>query len=134
MLSKGQQYDFEFSYSQEDVRSFSEITQDYNPIHLDYDYAAKTIYKKPIIHGFLGGAIFSRILGTKFPGEGTIYLQQNLIFKRPMYAEVVYKANLTVKEVDPEKHTAVLETVVIESASGKVTIMGEAIILNKSKI
>lgn len=134
MITIGQQYVLEFTYSQEDVKAFADITNDLNPIHLDKEYAANTVYKKPIIHGFLGGSIFSRIFGTLFPGEGTIYLQQNLIFKRPMYVDVVYKAIITVKDVDPEKHRAVLETEVTDSSSGKTTITGEATILNKSKI
>ncbi|CAN5192004.1 MaoC family dehydratase [soil metagenome] len=134
MFSIGQQYELEFSYTQEDVKAFADITSDHNPIHLDQEFAANTAYKKPIIHGFLGGAIFSRIFGTLFPGEGTIYLQQNLNFKRPMYVNVLYKAIITVKEVDPEKHNAVLVTEVVDLNSGKATISGEATILNKTKI
>jgi acyl dehydratase len=134
MLKNDQQYEIEFSYSQEDVKAFADITKDYNPIHLDQEYAANTIFKKPIIHGFLGGAIFSRIFGTLFPGEGTVYLQQSLNFKRPMYVDVIYKAIITVKEVDYKKNTAVLGTEIIDVNSGKSTITGEASILNKLKI
>ncbi len=130
----GQQYELEFSYTQEDVKAFADITNDHNPIHLDQEYAASTPYKKPIIHGFLGGAIFSRIFGTLFPGEGTIYLQQSLNFLRPMYVDIVYKTIIKVKEVDQEKHKAVLETEVKDLNTGKTTISGEATIMNKSKI
>lgn len=134
MISSGQKYELEFSYSQKDVVKFADITGDHNPLHLDHEFAATTIFKKPIIHGFLGGAIFSRILGTKFPGEGTVYLSQSLTFKRPMFTDILYKAMITVKEVDIIKNVAVLETVIVENASGKPVITGEATVMNKNKI
>lgn len=134
MISSGQKFELEFSYSAKDVADFAAITGDNNPLHLDEEYAATTVFKKPIIHGFLGGAIFSRILGTLFPGEGTIYLSQSLQFKRPMFTGIAYKAIITVKEVDLNKNAAVMETVVVDVASGKVLISGEAQVMNKAKI
>ena len=62
----GETYKTIFSYSQNDVQKFAEVTGDINPIHLDEKYASKTIFKKPIIHGFLSGSIFSKILGYTF--------------------------------------------------------------------
>jgi hypothetical protein len=70
----------------------------------------------------------------KFPGEGTIYLKQEMNFKRPMYAGIQYEAVLTVKEVNKEKHSAVIETKVKEKESGKVNLIGEASIMNKERI
>jgi acyl dehydratase len=134
MIKIGDIFEEEFSFSQQDVNAFANISGDHNPIHIDPEYTANTVYKKPIIHGFLGGSIFSKILGTSFPGEGTVYLNQTISFKRPMYPEVKYKAVLTVKEIDNEKHRAIIDTKIIESESGKPNITGEASVMNKIKI
>lgn len=134
LMEQGQIYTEEFSFVQEDVIKFAEITGDHNPIHLDPAYAATTMFGKPIIHGILGASILSKALGMHFPGEGTIYLSQQCTFKRPMYVGVKYEAVLTVKEVVKGKHTATIETRIIEKESGKTNLIGEACIMNKLKI
>jgi len=133
-MEQGQSYIEVFSFSQDDVVKFAQISGDHNPLHLDEEYASKTMFGKPIIHGVLGASIFSKILGMKFPGEGTIYLKQEMNFKRPMYAGIQYEAVLTVKEVNKERHSAVIETKVKEKESGKVNLIGEASIMNKERI
>src|ERR1700752_2261791 len=104
MLDVGQSYTETFSLSQEQVKAFADVTGDHNPLHIDADYASKTVFKKPIIHGIFGISIFSKILGMKFPGEGTIYMKQEISFKRPMYIDLPYEAVASVKEVNREKH------------------------------
>ncbi|MFL5730355.1 MAG: MaoC family dehydratase, partial [Cytophagaceae bacterium] len=74
MIEQGQVYTESFSFTQEEVVRFAELTGDHNPIHLDPAYAANTLFKKPIMHGILGASVFSKVLGMQFPGEGTIYL------------------------------------------------------------
>jgi acyl dehydratase len=133
-MQQGEVYNEEFSFTQEDVNQFAQITGDHNPIHLDAEYAANTLFKKPIIHGILGASVLSKILGMYFPGKGTIYLQQEVSFKRPMYVEVTYEAILTVKDINKEKHLAYIETKIIEKESGKINLIGEACIMNKEKI
>ncbi|MCU0393713.1 MAG: dehydrogenase, partial [Thermoflexibacter sp.] len=46
-----------FSFSQEQVNLFIQVSGDDNPLHWDTEYAAQTIFKKPIIHGLLSGSI-----------------------------------------------------------------------------
>ena len=65
----------------EDVRKFSELSGDTNPIHLDEKYAKETRYKKNIAHGLMCASYFSGIFGTKLPGLGSIYVSQSLKFK-----------------------------------------------------
>jgi acyl dehydratase len=134
MIEQGQVYTESFSFTQEEVVRFAELTGDHNPIHLDAAYAAGTLFKKPIMHGILGASVFSKVLGTQFPGEGTIYLRQEMNFKRPMFVDAVYDAVMTVKEVNREKHQAVIETKIMEKESGKVNLIGDAWIMNKEKI
>lgn len=71
--------------TRDDVRRFSELSGDTNPIHLDKEYAKETRYKKNIAHGLMCASYFSGIFGTKLPGLGSIYVSQSLRFKRPIY-------------------------------------------------
>ena len=118
-----------FSFNQENVIAFSEVSRDTNPIHLDKDFASKTIFKKPIIHGFLGGSIFSKIIGNDFPGEGSIYLKQEMKFMAPMFVNTEYEAIVEIDTIDSERGRAVLKTRVYDTA-GKVIIDGEALVKN----
>ena len=133
MIKVGDFFETSFQYSQEDVQAFANVSKDTNPIHLDEKYAANTIFKKPIIHGFLGGSIFSKIIGTDFPGEGNIYMKQNMTFRQPMYVDQSYKARVEVKELYAEKHRALLNTSILDE-NGKKVIVGEALVLNTEKL
>ena len=86
------------------------------------------------MHGMLGAALFSKVFGVLFPGEGTIYLKQSLNFMKPMYVEVEYEAVFTVKEVLKEKHRAVIETLIKEKSTGNICTSGEATVMNMEKI
>ncbi|WP_027002891.1 MaoC family dehydratase [Hugenholtzia roseola] len=134
LLEVGNSYRLPFSYTQEQVNRFAEVTGDNNPLHSDEAYAATTPFKRPIMHGFLGGSVFSKIFGTLFPGEGTVYLSQNLRFMRPMFVDTPYEAVLTISEIDREKHRATVQTQVIDVNSGKATIEGEAIVMHLAKL
>jgi acyl dehydratase len=134
MLEIKQEYLHEFKFSQSEVLKFAELTGDNNPVHTDDTYASKTIFKRPVIHGMLGASIFSKVFGTLFPGEGTIYLGQNLNFMRPMYPDTEYEAVLIVKEVLKDKHKAVIETIIKDKLTGKICTSGEATLYNVNKI
>ncbi len=133
MIEINQAFTHRFSFSQDEVNRFAEVTGDKNPVHTDAAYAAKTMFKRPIMHGMLGASLFSKVFGTLFPGEGTIYLKQSLNFLRPMYVDTAYEAVFTVKELLKEKNRAIIETV-IKDADGKVCTSGEATVMNVDKI
>jgi acyl dehydratase len=134
MIEIGQTYTHDFKFSQEDVNRFADVTGDKNPVHTDAAFAATTIFKKPIMHGMLGAALFSKVFGVLFPGEGTIYLNQNLNFLRPMLVDVDYEAFFTVIEVIKEKNRAVIETSIRDKATGKICTSGQATVMNTEKI
>src|ERR1041385_106018 len=104
MIDINQVYTHKFSYSQEEVKRFAEVTGDTNPVHTDPEYASKTLFRKPVMHGMLGASLLSKVFGTLFPGEGTIYLKQSLNFLKPMYVDTDYEAVFTVKEVIGDKN------------------------------
>jgi len=134
LIQENEVFRYEFSYSQEQVAQFAEVTGDKNPLHLDKEYAATTIFKQPIMHGFLGGSVFSKVFGTLFPGQGTVYMKQEMKFMRPMLVDTLYEAVFTVKTIDREKHRAVVQTQVLDKNSQKVTIEGEAIVINEHRL
>jgi acyl dehydratase len=133
MLKLGQKYTHTFSYTQEQVNEFARVTGDDNPVHLDEEFASKTIFKKRIAHGMLGASILSKVFGTLFPGNGTIYLNQTLNFLRPMYVDEMYDAVFEVKELIIEKNRAVISTTILNS-EGKSVLSGEATIMNTEVI
>lgn len=132
MLKVGDTYTHEFSFSQEDVIAFAKVTGDNNPVHLDSDYAASTMFKKPIMHGMLGASIFSKVFGTLFPGEGTIYLNQNIQFTRPMYVGEKYNAQFEIVEIDSEKHRAKITTTIVNQEN-KTVIIGDALLMHTTQ-
>ncbi len=121
------QLSYAFEFSQAEVVSFAELSGDNNPIHIDEAYARETVFKKPIVHGFLVGSIFSRIFGTQYPGIGTIYLSQSMKFLAPVFAGERYQAKITVKEVNLQRKRAVVSTEIFNHLMKKV-LTGEAVI------
>ena len=85
------------------VRAFAKISGDFNPIHLNENYASKSRYKKRIIHGLIATSLFSGLFGTKLPGEGCVYMSQNIVFKRPIYIGDSVTARVEVVAIDKKK-------------------------------
>src|ERR1035441_6906602 len=95
-LRLGDTYTEGFRISQKEVDLFAVLSGDKNPIHLDPKFAAGTIFKQPIVHGALATAVFSKILGMEFPGEGTVFFEQHYKFLMPIFTEQEYIVDLRV--------------------------------------
>ena len=128
-IKSGSTYKEIFSYTQEDVNNFAEISGDKNPIHLDENYASKSIFKRRIIHGYLGTSVFSKVFAMDFPGEGTIYLKQDLQFFKPMYTSENYTAIFSVIKHINAKHRALIKTEIFDN-NNQLVVTGEALIQN----
>lgn len=96
--------------STEDVQTFSELSLDINPIHLNDEYAENTIFNKKIVHGFLYGSLISAIIANELPGNGSIYKEQNMKFLKPVYHNDIVEAVVIVKDINYEKKEIYLET------------------------
>ena len=131
-LHTNQTFSTDFSFSQQDVADFARVTGDNNPVHLDEDFASTTIFKTRIMHGMLGACVFSKVFGTMFPGEGTIYLSQSVNFLKPMYVDTMYSAHFEVLEI-LEKNRARISTAIL-TQEGKKVVVGEAVVMNLEKI
>lgn len=127
-----QTYSHKFSFNQKEVIDFARVTGDNNPVHLDEEFASKTIFKTRVMHGMLGACIFSKVFGTLFPGDGTIYLSQSVTFLKPMLVDTTYEAQFEVVEV-LEKNKARITTNIVNE-EGKKIVVGEAVIMNLEKI
>lgn len=134
MAAVGDTFNYSFKFTQEQVNSFAEISGDNNPIHLDAAFAAETQFKKPIIHGIFSASIFSKYFGTIWPGQGSIYLGQTIQFLRPMYVETEYEMQAVIKEIESARNKATIACKIIDKATGKATMTGEATMMHKEKI
>ncbi|WP_129409966.1 MaoC family dehydratase [Marinitoga lauensis] len=114
------------------VETFAEITGDKNPVHLDEEFASKTVFKKRIAHGILSVGLISAVLGMEFPGPGTIYMKQDTKFLKPIYLDEEITIKITVKEKIEEKSRLVLTTQIIKE-DGKLAVDGEALVLFKGE-
>jgi acyl dehydratase len=131
MIEVGTEFRHRFRFSQTDVVLFAKVSGDNNPIHLDETYAATTQFGRPIIHGMLGTTVFTKVLGTMFPGKGGIYVRQTIDFKRPMFVDTDYEAVFKVVAINPDKHFADISTEIFDVATGKITTQGLATMMHK---
>lgn len=123
----GQKASLEKVFTDEDVRTFARISLDTNPVHLNDEYAANTMFKGRIVHGFLSGSLISAIIGTILPGEGTIYLNQTMNFRKPVRIGEKIKATVEVIEIKEEKNILTLNTY-CENERGEMVIEGSAVV------
>lgn len=109
----------------EDVEKYAELTGDFNGVHLDDEIARKSIFGRRVCHGMLIGSFISTVLGTCLPGEGTIYLSQDLQFKKPVYLDEEIVISVEVETIIQEKGIVSLKTIVTKS-DGVVAVTGNA--------
>lgn len=112
----------------EDVTIFAQVSGDFNPVHVDEAFAKTTIFKNRIAHGMLCGSLFSTILGTQLPGEGSIYISQDLSFKKPVFLNDTITATCTVKELQVERNRVIMETIA-RNQNGDLVISGTAVLM-----
>jgi len=109
----------------QDILDFAKASGDMNPAHLDAEYAATTIFKKPIAHGMWGASLISAVLGNQLPGPGAIYVNQTLSFKQPVYVGDTITVVVTVVSKSDERKIAQLDTVATNQ-NGRIVIKGVA--------
>ncbi|OPX56009.1 3-hydroxybutyryl-CoA dehydratase [Oceanospirillum multiglobuliferum] len=94
-----------------DVVLFAGVTGDDNPVHINAEYAASTMFEQRIVHGMFSAGLISAVLGTRLPGPGAIYIDQQLSFKAPVHIGDTVVATATVLEIDSQRRRVKLETV-----------------------
>lgn len=132
-LEPGMQASMARTVTEADIVMFAGVTGDTNPVHLNEEYANATIFKGRIAHGMLSAGLISAVLGTKLPGPGCVYLEQNMRFTAPVKIGDTVTATATVKEVNTEKKRVVLETIC--RVGEQVVVEGQArlIVMSRQK-
>ena len=126
-LEVGMRAEYRRVISRGDVAQFAEVSGDVNPLHLDPEFAGRTMFEGTIVHGMYGAGMISAVIGTRLPGPGCVYMSQSLRFLAPVRAGDEMVASATVVELFPEKHRARLET---QCHVGETKVIsGEALIL-----
>ena len=116
--------------TESDVVIFAGTSLDVNPLHLNEEYAKTTMFKGRIAHGMIGAGLISAVLGTKSPGQGTIYLSQNLKFIAPVKIGDTITAKVEIIELTDAKKMVKLRTTCVNQ-DGVLVIDGEAKVLKK---
>lgn len=119
-------------FSQEEVNRFAEISGDSNPVHFDKEYAGRTLFKQPIVHGMLTASLFGGLFGSTLPGKGTIYLGQNLTFLKPVFVGEEVKATIEVTKIRKDKPIFTFSTKCFNQNEDLV-IDGEATMMYKGE-
>lgn len=121
----GQSYEKKRKITAEMVELFAKITEDNNPLHLDEEFAKKSIFGRRIAHGMLVAGQVSAVFGMDFPGPGTIYMKQENIFYKPIFVDEEVLVKVVVKEKIDAKKRIVFDTYVLNE-KGEKAIAGEA--------
>lgn len=126
-LKIGDSAEFSKTVSETDIYQFAGITGDFNPAHMNEEYAKKTFFKTRIAHGMLSAGFISTAIGNKLPGTGSIYVKQDLSFLAPVRIGDTITARVEVIEIMDRKNRVRLKTVCVNQ-EGTQVLDGEAVV------
>jgi 3-hydroxybutyryl-CoA dehydratase len=107
------------------VRAFADFSGDYNPIHIDEEFAKTTRFGRRIAHGMISGALISAVLGYEFKAKKIVYLSQTMKFVAPVFIDDTVTASGTITNIRADKPIVTLETV-CTNQNGETVVKGEA--------
>jgi 3-hydroxybutyryl-CoA dehydratase len=128
MIEVGQKASRTRTITAQDVEAFARISGDTNPVHLDDAYAATTQFGKRIAHGILTAGLISAVLANDLPGPGSVYLNQTLTFRAPVYLNDKITATVEVTAYRADRGITTLKTTCVNQ-DGKLVLEGEAVVL-----
>ena len=117
--------------TQNDILTFSKISGDENPVHLDEEYAQQTIFGGRIAHGMLTASLISAVIAEQLPGHGTIYLSQTLKFIRPVLSGQLVITTVLVTHIEYLKRRVTLDCEC--KVDENVVLAGQALVLAPSR-
>lgn len=131
-LKVGETAEFAKTIAESDIYTFAGITGDFNPAHINEEYARQSPFKTRIAHGMFGAGMISAVLGNRLPGPGTIYLSQEMKFLKPVHFGDTITAKVEIIEILEAKNRLRLRTTCINQR-GDVVIDGEALVMAPKK-
>ena len=126
-LEPGMSEVFSKTITEADLLMFAGVSGDTNPLHLDEDFASRTMFESRIAHGMLTASLVSTVLGTKLPGPGAVYVSQSIKFLAPVRIGDTVIARACVKEIQAERRRVTFATTC--SVGDKLVLDGEAILM-----
>lgn len=123
-ISIGSTATFTRTWNNEDIEAFAKVSGDFNPLHMDSEYAEHSKYKQRIVHGMLNASLFSTLVGMYLPGKRCLYLSQSLFFKEPVF--INDSLTITGTVVAKSNVTQLLTIRTIISKEDKIVVEGEA--------
>ena len=127
-MEMGEKASFTKTITETDVVNYAGVTGDFNPAHINEEYANDTMFEGRIAHGMLGAGLISTVLGTKLPGAGAIYVKQELEFRAPVKLSDTITAEVEVIEKNEEKNRVVMKTT-CTNQKDKAVIKGQATLM-----
>lgn len=126
-LAVGDHGQFIKTVYEEDIFAFAGASGDFNPLHIDEEYARRSIFGKRIAHGILTAGIISTVLGSEIPGLGTIFVELHIRFLKPVFILDTVKAVATVTEIINAKRVRLLVACV--NQLGEDVAVGNAVVI-----
>ncbi len=123
-LEVGMSASFAKTISESDVYLFAGISGDNNPMHVNEEYASQTPFGGRIVHGMFSAALISTVAGTRLPGPGCIYVDQQIKFRAPVHIGDTARASITVTEINERRARIICRTDV--HVGDKLVATGEA--------
>lgn len=127
-INIGDRAEYAKTISEKDVLGFAEITGDFNPLHVDEEYAKQTRFGARISHGALLAGLVSTVVGMKLPGPGALYASQSLSFLKPVFIGDTITASAEVIRKIEDRNRIVLKTRCINQHDDAVA-EGESVLL-----
>ncbi len=126
-IKMGQSAEMTHTVTEDDIKTFGELSGDYNPLHFNEEWAKTTMFGGRIAHGILTASYVSAAIGMHLPGPGTIYMSQSMRFLGPVRIGDTITAKVEVISLNDEKERVTLKTT-CTNQKGKVILDGEALV------
>ncbi len=107
------------------VKTFAELTGDYNPLHFDESFVANTKFKRLVVQGGLTTGLLHALVAMDLPGPGTVFLSQNWKFTAPVFIGDTINAEAEVLSLHPTKPVTQLK-ITVKRQDGETVLEGEA--------
>ena len=127
-LHVGQKAEFTETITESMIQEFAKLSGDYNPHHIDEEYAKKTKYEKRICHGMLLASLFSKLTAMYLPGQGSLYISQTLNFVSPAFIDDVVTVSGEITKISSSTGIIRVKTEII-NMNNNLLVSGEAKVL-----
>lgn len=124
-LSEGQSFSFEKVVTEADVKAFTILSGDVNPLHIDDEFAKKRGFRGQVVQGLLLASYFSRLVGVHLPGRNALLHSVNVRFIEPVYLNDKLKISAVIEQISTSANVIILSVVIENLSSGRISTKGK---------